>query len=278
VAYGTAFRLGTMAITALVLLSMGHLPGVWVGAAALSAGVVVEAAAAHVMSRGTVGELLAMEEPRHSPPPSYGEIVEFYYPLALTSLIGLTLQPILTFFMGRAPDPIESLAVFPVVHSLSFVFRSMGLAYVDVVIALVGDRFEHVRELRRFAVLLALGSTIGIGLVAFTPLFTVWFQVISGLTPELTAFAVAPTRISVVLPSLSVALYFMRGLLVVGRMTRPVTVTSAIEIAVLVVLFVWLGWGVGLTGAVAAFLAIVGGRLAGDAFLVLATRRMLKES
>ena len=274
VALGTVFRLVSMAATALALHAFGSLPGAMVGAAAMSVGVSVEAIATHFMAMAPIRDLKKSEGKVEL---GHRQIFDFYYPLALTSVIGLSLQPMLTFFMGRAPAPIESLAVFPVVHSLSFMFRALGLSYVDVVIALVGRRFEHFRELRRFAVLLALGTTLGLALIAFTPLAQLWFETVSGLSPELADFALTPTRILVLLPALSVLLYFLRGLFVVGRRTAPVTVSSAIEVAGVAVLFVGLGWGVGLIGVTAAFIAVVGGRAAGDVFLLWSTRRMLRE-
>ena len=52
------------------------------------------------MSSGALGELGVI---RGRTRLTYRAIASFYYPLALTSLIGLTVQPMLTFFMGRAP-------------------------------------------------------------------------------------------------------------------------------------------------------------------------------
>jgi hypothetical protein len=232
-------------------------PGAWVGAAALSAGVCTEAVAAHVMARGVVRGLLAgtvtlgergsavpdaplphrsaatpagalsdtgpdagagaedvaAAETAQGPiagrgrgsggigaavpdraagAPGYGEIARFYYPLALTSFIALTVHPMLTFFMGRAPMPVESLAVFPVVHALSFLFRAAGFSFQEAVIALSGRRCEHIAPLARFGVTMAIVSAGGLAIVAFTPLAGFWFEVVSGLPPELSAFALCP--------------------------------------------------------------------------------------
>jgi hypothetical protein len=199
--------------------------------------------------------------------PSYREIARFYYPLALTSFIGLTVHPMLTFFMGRAVEPIGSLAVFPVVHALSFLFRAIGFSYQEVVIALSGKRFENVPALSRFGVGLAAASAGGLAVVAFTPLVNIWFVTLSGLTPELAALAVTPARVSVALPALAVLLAYQHGLLVQGRKTRPITISTAIEVAGIAVLFVALGWGLEMTGVTAAMIALVGGRLAGNLYL-----------
>ena len=48
-----------------------------------------------------------------------------------------------TFFMGQSRHAIESLAVLPVILGLTFVFRSIGLSYLEAVIALIGPRHEH---------------------------------------------------------------------------------------------------------------------------------------
>lgn len=279
VAVGTVLRIAGMAATALTLYVVGDLPGAWVGAAALSMGVCTEALAARFMAAGTVAELRRGEEVRaehhiaddESPEGEaalgYRGIARFYYPLALTSVIGLTVQPMLTFFMGRAPAPLESLAVFPVVHALSFLFRAPGLSYQEVVIALLGGRAQRFGDLARFGTWLGLAASGGLALVAFTPLASVWFETVSGLSPELAAFALTPTRLLVPLPALTVLLAVQRGILVEGRRTRPITLATVIEVVAIALVFPVLGWGVGLVGVTAAAVAFLVGRIGGIAYL-----------
>ncbi len=256
VAYGTVLRVSTMAATGIALYLTIAPPGVYVGAAALSVGVVVEAIASRMMARGAIARVL--DRPAADPSvPTYGRILRFYYPLALTSFIGLTLQPLLTFFMGRAPSPVESLAVFPVVHALSFIFRALGLSYQEAAIALMGKRFEHAREVGRFALMLGLGASAGLGAVALTPLAIVWFQSISGLSAELAQFALLPTILLIPIPGLSVLKSLQQAILVTAHRTRPITWATAIEVGVVAVAFTLLSaasdWP-GVTSATAAFL------------------------
>ena len=269
VAYGTALRLLTMAGTGLLLYFTIAPPGAYVGAAALSVGVTFEAIASRWMARDSVRRLLQSDRPvateKHY---SYGEIVRFYYPLALTSLIGLAMQPMLTFFMGRAPSPIESLAVFPVVHALSFIFRAMGLSYQEVAIALMGRRFEHVRELGRFAWYLGIVSSAGLAMIALTPVAIFWFETASGLSPDLADIAILPTIILVPIPLMSVILSYQRGILVNAHVTRPITWATVIEVAVVAVGFPILAWGFGIVGVTAAAIVFVVGRLAGNVYLI----------
>ena len=278
VAYGTVIRLIALVVAALVGFFVLQIPGAWVGALSLATSVTTEAVAARFMAAETVRALMAGEmEASDGPVMAYREIAAFYFPLALTSMIGLAVHPMLTFFMGRSVSPVESLAVFPVVHALSFFFRSMGLAYQDAAIALMGERFENLHDLRRFAGSLGLASSMGLALVAFTPLSDVYFMTVSGLTPELTSFALIPARLIVPLPALSVLLSLQRAILVEGRRTRHITVASAVEIGTVALGFVVLGWGLGLIGATAAFAAFLAGRAASNTYLLFGCMGVLRQ-
>jgi hypothetical protein len=269
IAYGTVLRLATMTGTAVLLYVVYSLPGVYVGAAALSLGVCAEAVASRFMAHRTVRDLLASGSAHVAHPAlDYRRILEFYYPLALTSIIGLVVPPMLTFFMGRAAAPVESLAVFPVVNALAFVFRAFGLSYQEVAIALLGKDHEHAREVGRFAFALGLAASMGLALIAFTPLVHFWFETVSGLTPELTAFAINPTRIFVIMPALSVFLSFQRAVLVRGSSTRPITWATVLEVVGIALLFLGLSNRFDMIGVTAAVIAFTGGRLLGNGYLI----------
>lgn len=286
VAYGTVVRVVVMALVAMMGFVLVDIPGAWVGAMSLSAGVVAEAVAARWMARDTVRLLL--DTPAAAAPPlgaapqrerlTYRGITAFYYPLALTSLIGLSVPPMLTFFMGRAPSPVESLAVFPVVQSLSFIFRSMGLSFQDAAIALMGDRHRNLAELRRFALWLGLLSSVAQSLIAFTPLARFWFETLSGLTPELAAYAIFPAQVIALLPALTVLLTLQRAILVNVRRTRPVTVATALEVGFIGLGFAGMGWGLGMVGVSAAFAALMLGRVVANVYLALLCGEVVRET
>jgi len=274
VAVGTVIRLTTMSTTGLGLFFFLRPPGAWVGAASLSVGVVCEALASGFMARKSVLKLRATPEPDGGSGAgdelTYGRIFRFYYPLALTSMISLAAQPMMTFFMGRATAPLESLATFPVVMSLIFLFRAPGLAFQEVGIALMGRRHEHFRPMARFALTLAIVGTTGLALVAFTPLSEFWFVTVSGLSPDLAEYALLPTIIMVPMASLSVLLSLQRGILVVARRTRPITIATALEVGGIAVLFPLLGWRAGMVGVTAAAVSLLVGRIIANSFLTMA--------
>jgi hypothetical protein len=265
VAWGTVVRLSFMVFTAVVIRQATSLPGAWVGACALSSGVLAEAVASRLMARRQVADLLTQAGQGLL---SYGEIFTFYYPLALTSTISLVVHPMVTFFLGQSRNALESLAVMPVINSLVFIFRTPGLSFQEVAIAVLGRSWGNLALVRRFAGLLGMGAAVGLALIALTPLSSVWFQKVSGLSPELTAFALPPVRILVLMPAMSVLLSLQRSLQVARRQTGPVTWASLIEVgAILLVLLLTLKVGdwIGATAAACAFMV---GRLGGNLFLV----------
>jgi len=264
VAYGTVVRLATMAVSGGALYAWTRLPGIAVGAAALSIGVVCEAAASRVMAARAVRSLLAGPDGPALPLPA---IVRFYYPLALTSLLTLGMQPLLTFFLGQSRHAIESLAVLPVLNALVFIFRSPGLALQEVAIALLGRRRENALPLGRFATSLAAAASAALALLAFTPLARLALGAVAGLAPELAAFAFVPLRILCVMAALEVLLSWQRSLLVVERRTALVTWGTAVEIGAAVTVMALAIGPLDLVGATAAALAIVTARLAANGFL-----------
>jgi hypothetical protein len=272
VAAGTVLRLAAMGATGLVLAMRGGVGGAAVGAAALSAGVIVEAAASRVMAHRTVAELLEREPQLTSL--SFPEIASFYWPLALTSTLSLGIQPVVTFFMSHARAPLESLAVLPVVMALVFLFRSLGLAAQEVFIALAGDAGEGLPALRRFAVGLGVATAGALAVIAWTPLADLWFRGVSGLEPALADFARLPARILAPIPALTVLLSWQRARCVSSRVTRPVTVATTFEVvgvvAVLALTVAVLDW----VGAAAAATALVCGRLAANGYLATRVARL----
>lgn len=265
VAYGTVIRLVTMATTASVMYINFEFDGVIVGASALTAGVTFEAIASRLMSLDILKSIQQKDETENRI--SYKEIITFYYPLALTSLLGLGVHPFVTFFIGQSRMSIESLAVLPVVNSLVFIFRSTGLSFQEVGIALVGDKGEGFLPLRKFARYLSIISAGLLIIISLSPLAKIWFHDVSGLTTELTNFAILPLIIISVMPALTVLISFQRSILVAFKNTSPITLATAIEVlGILLVLYILIG-GFDFTGAVAAMTAFIIGRFGAISYL-----------
>ncbi len=265
VTYGTIVRLSVIVIAGLILYSSG-VKGAYVGAAAMSMAVFSEAIATRIMADSSVKMLVGREDTENGHI-NLRSISRFYYPLALTSILSLGVHPFVTFFLGRSNMAVESLAVLPVVNSLVFIFRSIGLSFQEVNIALIGKQRQNFTLLRNFAVYLGLIVTVLITAIAFTPLADLWFIDVSGLSKEMAELSYLPLQIMVLLPALSVLLNFQRSLLVINGTTGPISAATAVEltgiIAVLLVCVVFLD----MTGVIAASLAYVIGKGLSTAYL-----------
>lgn len=279
VAYGTVVRLTTMASTALFFYFIFSVQGAMAGAAALSLGVIAEAAASKIMARASVKSLLLINTSEtYRKPPSYRFIANFYYPLALTSILALGIRPLVTFFLGKSRMALESLAVLPVIYSLVFIFRSMGLSFQEVGIALLGENNEGYKPLKNFSVFLGLSVTAGLSLFTFTPLSSFWFHQVSGLSLELTRFSVFPAQIMTLLPGLTVLLSFQRSLLVNNQKTKPITLATSIEVAgVVASLFITLK-GLYMIGIVATAISLFLGRVMANSYLFIPFLKILRKN
>ena len=275
VAYGTVIRLITMAVTALVIYLNFEIPGAAVGATALSIAVLAEAVASRFMVSGVLKKL---PDPSNSSGGklTYKGIIKFYYPLALTALISLGVQPIVTFFIVKSKMPIESLAVLPVVTSFVFIFRALGLSYQEVIIALLGEYKSNYIPLRKFGIVLGGALSVILILVAFTPLSEFWFTDISGLSYSLSEFAKTPLMIMTIIPALTVLICFQRAVLVSNNNTGPITWGTAVEFILIILVMVLSINILSLVGAIAATSAFVIGRVAANIYLTPSVSKSLR--
>ena len=276
VAYGTIIRLISMSITAFILFKFTDVPGVVIGASALSTAVICEAFASKLMVRKFLVRLKSLIAD-HKSELTIKKIVKFYYPLALTSLLTLGIQPFVTFFIGQSRMPLESFAVMPVVTSFVFIFRGLGLSYQEVVVALIGDNMSGFDQLKKFGVKLAAILAGILILISFTPLAEIWFRDVSGLSESLTEFAKLPLKIMSFFPALTVLISFQRAVLVKANETKQITYGTAIEfVGIILVVAICIKY-FSLVGAVAATIAFVIGRIAACGYLLPPTISSLKK-
>ena len=266
VTYGTMVRLSVIVILGVALYTAG-VKGAYVGAAAMSLAVLFEAIATRMMVSRTLKALLQKEDTENGNL-NLRSITKFYYPLALTSILSIGVHPFVTFFLGRSYMPVESMAVLPVVSSLVFIFRSLGLSFQEVNIALIGKEKQNYRLLRNFAVYLGILVTVLITVLAFTPLADLWFINVSGLSPELAGLSYLPLKIMILLPAMTVLLNFQRSSLIINGTTGPISTATAVElVGIIVVLLVCVVF-LNLIGVVAASIAFIAGKGMSNLYLI----------
>jgi hypothetical protein len=120
------------------------------------------------------------------------------------------------------PVALASLAVWPVLSGITFMFRSTGVAYNEVVVALLEEPLST-QNLRRFTGILTVITTLLILIMALTPLSLLWFRVLSGLEPDMANMAVMGLMIAIPTAGFAVLQSWFQGLILHGGRTRSIT-------------------------------------------------------
>ncbi|HET8984401.1 MAG TPA: hypothetical protein VFN03_01455, partial [Trueperaceae bacterium] len=229
VSFGTIVRVIAMTTTVLVAALLGA-PGIVAAGLAITTGVLVEALYCRIAVAPVLAGALA-RAPAMQPPLDGRAFRSFYVPLALTSLVSLLMQPLGSAAISRMPDALPSLAVWPVVGGLLFMFRSLGFAVNEVVVAHL-DRPYAYASLRRFALLLTASITAVVALIAFTPLSRLWFGIVSGLSDDLMQLATLGFAFALLWPALDVLRNLLQGVIVHGRRTKAITESMVVFLIV----------------------------------------------
>jgi len=255
VGLGTLIRLGVSASVLVGGLMIDTLPGIIVATGGLSAGVLFEAGFMFWCVRPIVRDFQQHSaEPER--PLTIQRLCTFYWPLALTPLITLATLSIGSAAISRMPRALESLAVWPVLGGLTFMFRSVGIAVQEVVVTF-SDRPHFLQPLRQFVWLVSFGASATLLLIAATPLSTIWFESVAALSPELSSLASTALWMAVVLPALSPWESYFQGELVYRGATTYVTqavVLYLLGTSSLLILGIFYGQIIGLYVGVAATL------------------------
>jgi hypothetical protein len=274
VGQGTLVRLAANLTVLISGYLLGTLPGIVVAASAVITGVISEAIFVGILVRPVLKHDL-FQAPPVDPALTWKAFYAFYIPLALTSLISLLASPIGSAALSRMPRPLESLAVFPVVTGLTFMIRSFGIAFNEVVVALL-DETGSSANLRRFTAVLAVSTTGFLLLIAATPLAGLWFSKIVGLAPELAELARKGVWIVAPLPALNAMQSWYTGAIMYGRKTRGITEAVVIYLAtsaVCMVLGVW--WG-RTTGIYIGLVTLLLSMLTQTCWLFLRSRAVMR--
>jgi hypothetical protein len=209
-------------VVAGVVLFLGYLYRPFSGAAlaaiALSIGVCFAAITAWMLFRKLVFDQMP-EAPRKNSAVEISELLKFYVPLSLTSIVFLLSRPLITYGMAHAAFPVKSLAVWPVINAFLFLFNSFALSFQEAAIAVLERGEENRAQLSRFSGGLAAALSGMVLLAGLTPISRIWFEHVAGLTPELRQFTTTPVIILSAMPALVTIKSWLRGQYVSSKRT-----------------------------------------------------------
>ena len=221
VGLGTGVRLSAVGIGLLIGYTLNNLPGIAVAAASVAAGVFSEA-----LFIGWRVQPVLRNQLRNAPSVeqtlTLRSFMAFYIPLVMTALISLLIEPVGSAALSRMPGALPSLAVWPVVSGLVFMLQSAGIALNEVIVTFL-DEPHALHNLRRFTLLIVIGTTTVLLAVAVTPLASLWFSRVSALSPELAELARNGLWLALPMPAFSALHSWFQGAILHSRKTRGIT-------------------------------------------------------
>ncbi|MFN2304722.1 MAG: hypothetical protein ACK2TV_13415, partial [Anaerolineales bacterium] len=215
----TVVRLLTVGTVLTIGMISQELSGVMLAALAQGLGVSMESIYAGLRVRKIIPKIKAA--PPTLKPLTSKRFFSFYSPLAITSSIWLLWQPVISGAISRMPDPIQSLAIWSVVASLLFVFRSPRVAYNEAVVALL-EESQSFKVLRKFALFAALFITGLIMVFTITSISRFWFSTIANLTEGNVVIARIALTFGLPLTLFSMFISFFQGIIVHFEKTKPI--------------------------------------------------------
>jgi hypothetical protein len=230
VAWGTAVRLIASGGTAVLLALQTNWPGVIIGTTSLMSGVIAEAIFATLAVQTITQNQLTREEQTLTDSMTYRELFWFHLPLALTSLLALLAQPLVTFSLARLDEPTASLAAWPVVFQITLMSRAAAFAWPEVVISLSKGP-ETFLPIRRFTFAMSAILTFLMVLFVATPLSAFYIFVVQDMQQIVGELARSSLLLFILYPALTVFISWLRGQLIKHRDTRQVNIGMAINLA-----------------------------------------------
>ncbi|MEZ4664591.1 MAG: hypothetical protein R2911_44230 [Caldilineaceae bacterium] len=242
VTMGAVTRVCATLLMALLLFTLGRVPGALIAAGGIVFGVIAEAAYAGIQARPVLRDSLRQAPPL-AEPLTLPIFRTFYLPLVMTSLLQIAVQPVVTAALSRMPHPLDSLATWPVLYGLIIMFMSVSMASIEAVVVLLEEPGAPVL-LRRFMTRLALTVSGLLILLNATPLAELWFTRISALPEALIHPAHMALWLALPIPALAAFEALFQGALMHRRRTRGITEAVLVGLTLIgCVLVIGVLWG-----------------------------------
>ena len=240
IAAATGVRTGILAVVAFALLATGG--GAWLGAAAFTAGLVLETL--YVMWSPTPDVQLEHEDCETDKE----NVARFSAPLMLNVLLWWATPLIINAVLARTANPDPSLAAFGVVEAVAWFIAAPVGQLQHASIALVRCSETH-RRVRAWGATVAFATMAVLLLLSLPAIREPILSSVFALDPGLVALAGAALPIAAAYPFLYGLRQYYQGLFVRSGRTVVVGVGAVLRVASIVVVALFVR-DAGLTGAV----------------------------
>lgn len=266
IAAATGARTVVLAVVAFALT--GATAGAWLGGAAFTAGLFVEAGIVAV-ARAPVP---TVPEPTETEQPGEDRLLMFSTPLMLNVVAWWSTPLLINSVLARTPEPDCSIAAFTVVEAVAWFLTAPVGQLQHASLALVDGRRTH-RRVRRYAAGLAIGVTGLLAVLSLPAIREAILWTVFRLDPSLLEPAGLAFPVAVLYPMLYGHRQYFQGLFVRAGCTGFVGRGAVLRIVVIAAAAPILLGPMGENGARLGVTLAVIGLVAEDVFLDILARR-----
>ena len=263
--FGTLIRFSFLTASFFILSPLNLLDGAPLAGLCLNFGVVSESLFIRFFTQKTIRKL----KEKVDSPLGYLDIISFYYPLALTTIVGLSTQPITSYVAIHAAYSLKSLAVLPFLNSFMFFFRALCLSFQEIILSLLGDQHENYDILKDFSLKLAAGLSLLFFILVHTPINFFMLQTVFGFSKDLSDFSLLPLKVMSLVPLFSVYICWRRSLFISLKKTLFSTYASFSEVFAICLTLFYLVKFTSVNGALCIGIALTMGRASSSLCLCL---------
>lgn len=196
---------------------------------------------------------------------TYRDIFDFFWPVALTSVMFSLSRPILYSFLARLPNPEPAIAAMRVGFDFAMIFHNLLNQFRHLFVTFGADDLVGVR---RFMTRVTAAVVGGMVLVVMTPLSVVLLEQVIGVRGDVLVMTRQVLMVMCLLPMVVTLRNYYHGLAMVKRRTGPMgagAVMRNVATYLIAAALLGLGWLNHATGA----LILILGFLAETAVVVM---------
>jgi hypothetical protein len=201
------------------------------------------------------------------------QMIAFYVPLAITSIISLGVRPLLNIGIIRGTFPVDSLALWPILLAYIFLYTSICQSLQEIIIAEYSS--ENLKVIKSFV------TTVAIVMMSFylivylvQPLWKLWFVNISNTPQETLKYLPIALALFIVMPFVSAKISWFRAILVAERKTTSLTYAVFVNVGTLLLVIYVLPVFVKIPGIYLASIAYLASYVFESLFLFYRSRKL----
>lgn len=265
---GMFVRLAAMYALSLYFIKTGKVTSGEVGAIIFLTGMIIEAALSY-WEGGKLARALPLKKAGHAIEKA-GQILTFYRPLLLSSLLAVIIGPAINAMLGKTTDIKLAIASYAIAFSLTQLVQNF-FSYMHQIV--LNFYRKDSRLAIRFLLLCGFIPTILLGILGYTPVGPWFLEHVMGVNERLLIASLQTLRVFMFTTLLFPFLDFCNGIVMLSGQTKAMMYSQAANVAVtLLSLIICVSAAPGWNGAIGALAQSLG--IAGELIVILIAIRL----